>query len=167
VLIRPERPADIARIRIVNLRAFETSVEADIVEALRDHVQPLVSLVAEDGEGIVGHVLFSPVSLSNHHALRIMGLGPMAVVPERQRQGVGTALVDAGLEQCRRLGVDALVVLGHADYYPRFGFTRASHFGIRCEFDVPDAYFMVRELNEGSLAGTSGTIHYHPVFATG
>jgi putative acetyltransferase len=164
--IRPERPTDIPGIRAVNLAAFETSAEADLVDALREQTEPIVSLVADDGKTIVGHILFSPVTLMAHPELRIIGLAPMAVVPARQRQGIGSALVHEGLKRCRLLGFGAVIVLGHADYYPRFGFTPASHFGLGCEYDVPDDVFMALELDQGILKGKSGTIHYHPAFAS-
>ena len=164
--IRPERRTDIPRIRAVNLEAFETSTEADLVDALRTQAEPIVSLVAEDGEAIVGHILFSPVTLIAHPELRIIGLAPMAVVPAKQRQGIGSALVHEGLKQCRALGFGVVIVLGHAGYYPRFGFMRASHVGLGCEYEVPEEVFMVLELEPGALQGKSGTIRYHPAFAS-
>ena len=163
--IRPERPEDISSIRAVNLAAFETSTEADLVDALREQAAPIVSLVAEEGDAIVGHILFSPVTLVAHPELRILGLAPMAVLPARQRQGIGSALIHEGLEQCRQRGFEAVIVLGHAEYYPRFGFTPASRFGLACEYDVPEDVFMVLELNRGVLNGKSGAIHYHFAFA--
>src|SRR5690242_5711753 len=111
--IRHERPADAAQVRQVNLAAFETSAEADLVDALRQQATPLVSLVAEDVGMIVGHILFSPVTLASAPGLTLMGLAPMAVVPAKQRQGIGSSLVRDGLEQCRHLDVAAVVVLGH------------------------------------------------------
>jgi putative acetyltransferase len=162
--IRPERPADVPGIRAVNLAAFETSTEADLVDALRGQADPIVSLVAEDGEAIVGHILFSPVRLMAYPNLRIAGLAPMAVLPARQRQGIGSTLIHEGLERCRRLGFGAVIVLGHAEYYPRFGFTAASRFGLKCEYDVPEDVFMALELDQGILQGKSGTIRYHPAF---
>ena len=165
-VIRTERPEDVADIRRVNLSAFESGAEADLVDALRQQAQPCVSLVAIGDATVVGHILFSPVTLSSAPGLPIMGLAPMAVVPERQRQGVGTALAHAGLEECRRLGAVAIVVLGHPAYYPRFGVTPASRFGLVSEYDVPDEAFMALELTPGALRGKSGTITYHPAFAT-
>lgn len=133
-------------------------------KAAADQAQPLVSLIAEDNGAIVGHIMFSPVSLSGHPALRIMGLAPMAVAPEHQRKGIGSALVRAGLEQCRQLGFGAVVVLGHPAYYPRFGFSSAARFGIGCEYEVPEDVFMVLELHAGFLSGASGQIKYHAAF---
>ena len=109
--------------------------------------------------------MFSPVSLSGHPALRIMGLAPMAVAPQHQRKGIGSALVGAGLEQCKQLGFGAVVVLGHPAYYPRFGFSPSARFGIGCEYEVPEEVFMVVELQAGFLRGTSGKIKYHPAFS--
>jgi len=163
--IRAEGPADIAGIRAVNRAAFETGVESDLVDALREQAQPIVSLVADAAGSIVGHILFSPVTLSDHAGLNIMALAPMAVLPAEQRRGVGSALVRAGLERCNEIGCCAVIVLGHAEYYPRFGFVPASRFGIGCEYDVPDEVFMALELEPGALRGRSGTIKYHAAFA--
>jgi putative acetyltransferase len=164
--IRSEEPADVSAIRAVNLAAFETSAEADLVDALRGQATPLISLVAEDGGAIVGHILFSPVTLNRHPDVQMMGLGPMAVVPARQRQGIGSALIREGLDTCKRVGAGAVVVVGHATYYPRFGFAPASRFGLSCQYDVPDDVFMVMELDPGALKCVAGTVRYHPAFDT-
>ena len=156
----------------MNLAAFETSTEADLVDALRNEATPIVSLVAEDAGVIVGHIMFSPVTLVRSSAsttpsgttASFMGLAPMAVLPEWQRRGIGSRLIAEGLDRCGELGAAAVVVLGHAEYYPRFGFTPASRFGMRCEYDVQDDVFMLREMRAGLLAGVTGTIRYHPVF---
>jgi putative acetyltransferase len=163
--IRIESAVDVAAIRAVNLAAFETAVEADLVTALRAQATPLISMVAEDGTAIVGHIVFSPAALDSDPAVRIAGLAPMAVIPSRQRQGIGSLLVRHGLEHCRRAGFSACIVLGHADYYPRFGFTPASRFGLRSEYEVPDDVFMAMELVPAALARASGTVRYHPAFA--
>jgi putative acetyltransferase len=166
MLIRPEEHHDRAAVHAVNVAAFETSVEAGLVDALRQQATPLVSLVAEHNGAIVGHILFSPVSLSGHPSLRIMGLAPMAVAPANQRTGIGSALIRAGLEQCTQLGAGAVVVLGHPAYYPRFGFLSSARFSIGCEYDVPEDVFMVAELQPGFLHGASGTIQYHAAFGS-
>lgn len=163
--IRTETPRDYVSVRTVNEAAFETSAEADLVDRLREQASPLISLVAEEGGSIIGHVLFSPVTISDHPTLKLMGLAPMAVMPEHQRQGVGSALVRAGLEECRRLDVGAVVVLGHPGFYPRFGFVAAAQSGITCEYDVPAEAFMVMELEPGYLSGVSGIVKYHSAFA--
>jgi putative acetyltransferase len=162
--IRTEAPGDRPAVRALHLTAFETRAEADLVDALRDRARPLISLIAEEAGEIVGHILFSPVTLEEHGGLRIMGLAPMAVLPSHQGEGVGSTLVDEGLAHCRKEGFDAVVVLGHPGYYPRFGFQPASRFGIRSEYEVPDEAFMILELRAGALTGVAGTVHYHPAF---
>jgi len=162
--IRPEDPNDLAAVHAVNEAAFETSAEADLVDALRGKAQPLISLVAEVAGSIVGHILFSPVKLADQSGHMLMGLGPMAVIPQHQRQGIGSALVREGLNRCAALGCDAVVVLGHPAYYPRFGFVPASRYGVSSEYDVPDDVFMIMELQPGSLRGISGEVSYDEAF---
>jgi putative acetyltransferase len=163
--IRDEQPDDAQAIRSVNRAAFGNDAEADLVDSLRRHAAPLISLVAEDHGGIVGHILFSPAMLETKPEVQIMGLAPMAVVPKRQRQGIGSQLVAEGILRCQALNADAVVVLGHPAYYPRFGFVPASRFSIRSVYDVADDVFMIRELRAGALSGVDGIIRYHPVFA--
>lgn len=163
-MVRAEEQKDRSAVRAVNVSAFPTSAEADLVDVLREQADPMVSLVAEEDGVVIGHVLFSPVSLPDHPALKIMGLGPVAVLPTHQRKGVGLALTQAGLEQCRSLGFGAVVVLGHPEYYPRFGFSPSVHFGIGCKYEVPVEAFMALELQPDYLRGASGTIQYHAAF---
>jgi len=163
MLIRPERSPHLPDIHAVNRAAFESPAEANLVDALRVQASDLISLVADD-HGVVGHILFSPVTLVGAEALRAMALAPMAVHPDRQRTGIGSALVRAGLDECRRRGVEAVFVVGHAEYYPRFGFTRASQFGITCEFEVQDDVFVAIELVEDALRGKAGIVHFHEAF---
>ncbi len=165
VTIRPEQHKDLAGIRRVNERAFGQPNEANLVDALRAHGKVTLSLVAEQDNKIVGHVLFSPVTIESEGKLfSAIGLGPMAVLPEYQRTGIGSALINQGLEQCREAGHVCVVVLGHPEYYPRFGFVPASKHGIKCEYNAPDEAFMVIELRQGALRGRSGTVKYQPEF---
>jgi putative acetyltransferase len=163
--VRPETHSDRAAVRAVNETAFETSAEADLVEALRRKLDNLVSLVADLDGKVVGHILFSPVSVTGHPDLKAMGLGPMAVAPDHQRNGIGSALVREGLKRCRSLGCQVVVVVGHASYYPRFGFLPAGRHGLRCEYDVPADVFMVVELDAGALSSVSGLVRYDDAFA--
>ena len=127
--IRREESQDVQQIRAVNVAAFGTDAEATIVDALRSEAAHSVSLVAEDDGQLVGHIMFSPVRIDGAPDLRAMALAPMAVIPLRQRLGIGGALVREGLEECRRAGAGAVFVVGHPSYYPRFGFSPASRFG--------------------------------------
>ena len=165
MLIREEKKDDRSRVHAVNTAAFETRAEADLVDNLRVQVTPIVSLVAEDNGEVVGHIMFSPVSLSGDPELKMMGLAPMAVAPVQQRKGIGSALVRAGLEQCRQLGYAAVIVLGHPEYYPRFGFSSSFRFDIRSEYDVPEEVFMAMELRPKALSGKTGTVKYHAAFS--
>lgn len=163
--IRPETAADFASIRQVNRLAFGGEDEVRIVDLARQSARPYLSLVADD-DGVVGHILFSPVTLDHNNVdALLMGLGPLAVTPARQRQAIGSALISAGLEECRRLGAAGVVVVGHPEYYPRFGFSRASGFGLTCEYEVPDDVFMAIELTRGAWPMSGGLIRYHPAFS--
>jgi len=164
--IRPEQPGDAAAVRHVNERAFPTSIEADIVDALRVSCPDRLSLVAVDEGRVVGHILFSPAVLNTTAGeLRGMALAPMAVLPERQNRGVGSDLVRAGLGILRQRGCPFVIVLGHPAYYPRFGFEPAHRFGIRPQWeDVPDEAFMVRFLVPPGDRPVSGTARYRDEF---
>jgi len=150
----------------VNERAFGTPLEAGIVDALRGS-DGSISLVATSGDRVVGHIFFTPVTVDSSAGVRVAGLAPMAVLPEYQRGGIGSRLVTAGLDACRRHGYAAVVVIGHPEYYPRFGFTRAGEHGLSCEFPVPPEAFMVLALDPGILARLSGMVRYRPEFAEG
>jgi putative acetyltransferase len=163
--VRRERPGDEAAIRRVNDEAFGQPDEGRIVDAARAAGHSAVSLVAVDGPRIVGHILFTPVTIeSQGRTAGAFGLGPMSVAPELQRQGIGSKLVEAGLRECTRLGCTAVVVVGHPEFYPRFGFRPGSLYGLRSQFDVPDEVFMVAELTPGVLAGMAGVVRYIPEF---
>src|SRR5205807_8756724 len=149
---RAETADDIPAIRRVNQLAFGQPLEANLVDALRTAAHPHISLVAATRGQVVGHIFFSPVTLDTADPdSTILGLAPMAVLPEYQKQGIGSQLVQEGLKECRRIGCDVVVVLGHPEYYPRFGFAPASQKGLRCEYPVPDEVFMAIELKPNAL----------------
>jgi predicted N-acetyltransferase YhbS len=162
--VRPESAGDMDAIREVNESVFETRMEAQLVDGLRARGKLIVSIVAESGGKVVAHIAFSPVHIANAPTLRGAGLGPMAVIPPSQGLGIGNALARAGLDRCRELEYDFVVVLGHLAYYPRFGFSPASRFGLTCVWPVPEGVFMAMELRPQSLAGVSGLVTYEPEF---
>ncbi|NRQ44505.1 N-acetyltransferase [Rheinheimera sp. YQF-2] len=163
--VRPETPADFAAIAHLTHTAFNSNTEVQLISTLRQQADECIALVAEQHGAIVGHILFSPATLDNAPGTRLMALAPMAVSNVLQHQGIGSALVRAGLEQCHKQGVAAVVVLGHPGYYPRFGFTPASRFNISCPWQAADNAFMALELEPGALKGKSGKVVYHPAFA--
>jgi len=166
LIIRAETEADHPAVYEVNERAFGQAGEADLVDALRRNAQPQISLVAELDGRVVGHIFFSPVLIeSEASTFTALGLAPMAVLPEFQNQSIGSELVRRGLEECRSIGHDVVVVVGHPGYYPRFGFVTAKQKGLRCEYNVPDEAFMVAELRAGALAGRQGLVKYRPEFS--
>jgi putative acetyltransferase len=166
--VRPEQPGDVAAITRVNDEAFGQSDESRIIEAIRSARRPAISLVATDGLAVVGHILFTPMIVESAEPVEgLMGLGPMAVSPSRQRQGIGSRLVREGLRACAQAGCRAVVVVGHPEFYPRFGFRPASTYGLRCEFTVPDEVFMATELMPGAFGGAGGLVRYLPEFGGG
>ena len=164
--IRAEEAGDAAGVRRVNELAFDMLAEADLVEALRMRGAVTLSLVAIAAGEVVGHILFTPLRDEKGAELAGgVGLAPMAVVPERQRQGIGSALVEQGLRELAAAGHDFVVVLGHPTYYPRFGFVPSVGFGMACEFEVPEDVFMALELRKGALADWHGVARYQPEFS--
>jgi putative acetyltransferase len=165
VTIRREEAEDFDAVRHVNERAFGRTEEAELVDRLRGAGKSALSLVASDGGQVIGHIMFSPTTVESEGGdFEALMLAPLAILPEYQRQGVGSKLVTTGLEECRRLEWDLMLVVGHAEYYPRFGFTKARSRGIGCEFEVPDEAWMVIELSDGALAGRTGTARFQPEF---
>ena len=162
--IRSETSADHPAIRALHERAFGGPTEARLVDALRAAKKLVVSLVAVHQERLVGHIAFSPVTVTDaSEGLRAMGLAPMSVLPEFQNRGIGSRLVREGLEVCKRQGEAIVVVLGRAMYYPRFGFLKAAEYGLDNEYSAIDS-FMVLELQEGALQHVRGLVKYAPEF---
>jgi len=165
MIIRLEKPEDQIGIRHINTEAFDTDAEANLIDALRKSGIPLISLVAEQNGELAGHILFSPVTLeADNCSISIAGLAPMAVAPAFQKREIGSMLVEEGLKYCEKAGYAAVVVLGHPDYYPRFGFIPSVNYGIKSEFDVPAEVFMAKELRKGALADCNGIVKYHKIF---
>ena len=166
ITIRLEKPEDIPFVRIINERAFGQPAEADIVDKLRQNCPEALSLVAEDEGYILGHILFTPVTVeTDEKSIQGMGLGPMAVLPERQREGIGSIIVEYGLKVLQDRSCPFIIVLGHAEYYPRFGFEIASKYGLTSQWDgVPDEAFMVLIFDEIALERVSGIARYRKEF---
>ena len=157
-MIRAESPRDEAAVHAVHKAAFPTDAEARLVDAIRANGNDRVSLVAEMGGKVVGHVLFSPVGVDGHEGI---GLAPVAVLPDFQGRGIGAALIKAGIAACRELGVRFIVVLGAPRYYQRFGF-RPTHLGN--EYGAGEE-FMALELEPHALAAVHGVVKYGMEFS--
>jgi putative acetyltransferase len=119
---REEKPSEVQSIYSLNCEAFETEAEAQLVDTLRKANKLILSLVAVDGDKVVGHIAFSPMNLASQGDRMLAGLGPMAVAKSRQKQGIGAQLIQAGENRLKELGYDAIFVLGHKEYYPKFGY---------------------------------------------
>jgi len=166
IRIRLEEPEDIPSVHVINEQAFEQPAEADIVDKLRLNCPEALSVVADDEGHVVGHIFFTPATVETESStIAGMGLAPMAVLPERRREGIGSALVERGLEMLRERGCPFVIVLGHAEYYPRFGFVPASRYGLKSQWEgVPDEAFMVMIFDNETMAGVSGIARYRDEF---
>lgn len=160
--IREERSDDVVEVRNVNDHAFGQELEGRIVDALRSNGAVMLSLVATFNGRVVGHILYSPIAVCGAIGA---ALGPMAVLPEHQRKGIGGRLIEEGRRRLEASGCPFVIVLGHDTYYPRFGFVRASAHGITCEWDVPDEAFMVQVLDAAKMAGVIGMARYRQEFS--
>ena len=165
VKVREENPtaSEIAAIRDVNRRAFGQDQEANIVDALRSNGAFLHSFVATLDEQIVGHISYSPASIDN---LVGAALGPVAVLPEHQRRGIGSRLIQLGNSTLRDEQCPFIIVVGDPQYYSRFGFGSASFYGMTPEWQLPDDVFMVLVLDEERMRGVSGLVKYRHEFST-
>ena len=166
MIIRKEKSEDLQRIYEINEQAFKQKTESELIRKIRasKNFIPKLSLVAVKNGRIVGHILFSKIKIKGEKEYESLILAPIAVLPELQKQGIGRKLITEGLKKARELGFSSIIVLGHKDYYPKFGFEKASKWKIKCSFDVPDEAFMAIELNSGALKGKSGIIEFPKEF---
>jgi predicted N-acetyltransferase YhbS len=167
ITIRPENRNDYKNITLINDMAFGHEKEGLLVEKIRKNkkFKPKLSLVACMGDEIVGHILFFPVDvISETDQFESLTLAPMSVIPELQGLGIGSQLVEQGLAKAKNMGYTSVIVLGHAKFYPKFGFTPASQFNITSPFAVPDECFMALELQKEALQKHSGCVSYPKEF---
>jgi putative acetyltransferase len=166
IIIRQEIASDYEKVYEINKLAFQQESESKIIEQIRkgNNFIPELSLVAEVNSEIVGHILFSKIKIVGDSTFDSLALAPMAVIPEFQKRGIGSKLIRRGIEKAKELGFDSIIVLGHKDYYPKFGFQKASKWGIQCPFEAPEEAFMAIELTEKALDGKSGIVHYPDEF---
>lgn len=166
MIIRQETSHDFQAVYEINHLAFEQEGESQLIEKIRkgETFVPELSLVAEQNEKIIGHILFSKIKIIGEQSSPSLALAPMSVHPDFQNKGIGSQLITTGLQIAKNLNFEHVIVLGHKDYYPKFGFQKASKWNIRCPFEVPDDHFMAIELEEGSLENKSGLVEYPPVF---
>jgi putative acetyltransferase len=163
VILRRENPEERGAVRSLNEAAFGRPDEADLVDRLRNEGAVLASFVAESEERIIGHILFSRMSIETASgSMSAVALAPMAVWPGQQRRGVGGRLIRHGLDWLRGQGEHVVLVLGHPDYYPRFGFSSDRARSLASPF--PTEAFMALELLPGALDGIRGRVRYPDAF---
>jgi len=166
IIIRKETIEDHQEVFAVNKEAFKQDDESRLIERIRagkNFVSEL-SLVAVLDENIVGHILFSKIKILGEQTTETLSLAPLAVLPAFQKKRIGESLVRKGLSVALGLGFSSVIVLGHSDYYPKFGFRKASEWNIKCPFEAPDEAFMAIALVEGALSGSSGTVEFPKEF---
>ena len=166
IKIREEKAEDYDAVREINDKAFGQVEEGRIVDKIRETCEEIISLVAVEGEKVVGHIFFSPTEIThNGKTIKGMGLAPMAVHPDYQNKGIGSLLIKEGIKKVKETGCSFIIVLGHEKYYPRFGFETASMYGIKPQWDgVPDEAFMIMILDHEAMAGVSGIATYRKEF---
>ena len=173
MIIRKEKPEEYTSVIELTAKAFETMPfsegdEDKLVERLRKAATfiPELSLVAELDGQLVGHILFTPLQIKNEQDIfTSLVLGPVSVLPEFQKQGIGGQLIRAGHQKAKELGFQSVILIGHPEYYPRFGYKTASGFGLKVAMELPsDDVFMAAELTENGLSGVSGMVIFPPEF---
>ena len=167
MIIRPEKKSDYSAIYEVNKLAFNGENESKLVQTLRksENFNEKLSIIAIKDEKIVGYILFTPITIENKgNSFPALALAPLAVHPEFQNQGIGSLLVNHGLEKCNGLNYGIIIVIGHPNYYPRFGFVPAGSKGLKVPFEVPEEVFLVKENISGALDGVEGTVKYPQAF---
>ncbi|UCF12895.1 MAG: N-acetyltransferase [Thermoplasmatales archaeon] len=166
MIIRREKKGDFNSINDVNKQAFKQNNESELIKRIRasKNFIPDLSLVAEVNGKIIGHILFSNINIIGVEDYESLALAPMAVLPKFQKKGIGGRLNKEGLKKARELGYNSVIVVGHQDYYPRFGFERASKWKIKCPFEVPDKAFLAIELKDGALTEKLGIVEYPKEF---
>lgn len=169
IQIRKEIPEDYRAVYELNSLAFEQEGESKLVDALRKNKSvfvPELSLVAVLNQTVIGHILFSKIQIISEQdqIIESLALAPMAVLPNYQKQGIGSDLVRKGLEIATEMGFQSVIVLGHEKYYPKFGFVPAEKWGIKTPFDVPSSYFMALELSQNGLQDSAGMVQYPKEF---
>ncbi|MGE7630797.1 GNAT family N-acetyltransferase [Bacillus paramycoides] len=172
ITIRQEQKNDYRKTEEVVKQAFlneefSDKTEHELVSRIRecDAFIPEVSIVAVDEE-IVGHIMLSKITIEQDGAtVDSLALAPVSVAPSHQKKGIGGKLIAAAIEKAKELGYESVVVLGHQDYYPKFGFKKASDWNIKAPFEVPDEVFMAMELRETALQGVAGVVQYSEAFS--
>lgn len=162
MIIRVEKSKDHQAVYALNRAAFGGEDEAKLVNNLRSDPS-YISLVAESNGAVIGHIAFSAVTL-NDEPTSYVGLAPMSVIPDVQRRGIGGSLIEAGIEACSATGAEAVFVLGHPSYYPKFGFIPAKPRGFTCIYPDSEEAFMILEIVPGSLNDKNGMIKYASAF---
>ena len=166
MIIRREKKEDFKSIYEINYQAFKQKNESELIERIRGskNFVPELSLIAETNGRIVGHILLSKIKIKGEKEFESLILAPLAVLPELQNKGIGEKLITEGLKKARELGFSSVIVVGHKDYYPKFGFKKASKWNIKCSFEVSDEAFMAIELNIGALTEKSGIVEFPKKF---
>lgn len=174
IIYRQEQPKDYLKTEALIEQSFRNEEMSDqqehfLVQRIRSSNAfiPELSVVAVNQQDeIIGQILFSKITIENKdQATESLALAPVSIHPDYQKQGIGSMLMNRGLEKAKEFGYTSVIVLGHPDYYPRFGFKSASLWGIEAPFDVPDNAFMALELEKNALKKVSGVVQYSEAFS--